>query len=123
MDCASCHSLTTTDWNTDIVDHSFFPLEQGHNIQDCAACHASGEYSSASPLCISCHQADFNGTSNPKHASAGFSTNCMECHTLALGWKPVDFSTHDGQFFPIYSGKHKGVWNDCIECHIDGMAM
>ncbi len=117
MDCASCHSITTTDWNTDIVDHSFFPLEQGHNIQDCAACHANGEYSAASPLCISCHQTDFNTTTNPKHTSAGFSTNCMECHTLSPGWKPVDFSTHDGQFFPIYSGKHKGVWNDCIDCH------
>ena len=20
-------------------------------------------------------------------------------------------------YFPVYSGKHKGVWNQCIECH------
>ena len=26
---------------------------------------------------------------------------------------------HDGQYFPIYTGKHREgeAWNDCVECH------
>ncbi|MBK9734499.1 MAG: hypothetical protein IPO92_05825 [Saprospiraceae bacterium] len=116
-DCASCHSLTGTAWNTELIDHSFFPLEQGHNIKDCSQCHTSSDYSKISADCIFCHQTDFAATLNPNHKLSSFSTSCIECHTLAVGWKPVDFKTHDGQFFPIYSGKHKGVWNDCVECH------
>ena len=33
-------------------------------------------------------------------------------------WEPATFD-HDGQFFPIYSGQHRGEWNDCSECHIN----
>jgi len=116
-DCAACHSLTGTEWNTEIVDHSFFPLEQGHMISDCAACHKSENYSDLSADCVSCHQTDFNNTLNPNHFIAGFSTDCVNCHTISSGWKPVTFATHDVQHFPIYSGKHQGVWNDCMECH------
>jgi len=116
-DCAACHSLTGTEWNTEIVDHSFFPLEQGHMISDCAACHKSENYADLSPVCVSCHQTDFNNTLNPNHSIAGFSTDCVSCHTISSGWKPVTFASHDVQHFPIYSGKHQGVWNDCVECH------
>ncbi|MBK7429238.1 MAG: cytochrome c3 family protein [Saprospiraceae bacterium] len=38
-DCASCHSTLVPDWSTDKVDHSFFPLEKAHKIDDCTACH------------------------------------------------------------------------------------
>jgi hypothetical protein len=116
-DCAMCHGLNGSAWSTDIIDHSFFPLEQGHKIDDCKACHLAEDYSIISAECISCHQNDFNGTQNPNHAMSGFSNNCIECHTISPGWKPVTFTDHDGRFFPIYSGKHKGVWNDCVECH------
>jgi hypothetical protein len=116
-DCAACHGVNGSGWNTDIVDHSFFPLEQGHQISDCKACHLAEDYSIISSQCISCHQQDYDNTLVPNHKSAGFSTQCTDCHTLAVGWKPVNFTEHDGRFFPIYSGKHKGVWNDCNECH------
>ena len=33
---------------------------------------------------------------------------------MEAGWF---FSSHDA-YFPIYSGKHKGEWNDCVDCHI-----
>lgn len=117
QDCATCHSLTGTAWNTELVDHSFFPLTDGHQINDCKACHLVEDYSVISPLCVSCHQTDFDNTTNPNHASAGFSNECATCHSLNPGWKPVNFTSHDAQFFPIYTGKHKGVWNDCTECH------
>ena len=33
------------------------------------------------------------------------------------GWKPAGFQVHDAQFFPIFSGKHRGEWDDCVDCH------
>ena len=119
LDCSSCHDLNNPDWNTDIVDHSFFPLEQGHKINDCAACHLSDDYSVISADCISCHTPDFENTVRPNHLLSGFSTNCVDCHTTAPGWNPVVFNIHDANHFPIYSGKHAGVWNACSECHTD----
>lgn len=116
-DCSACHGLNGSGWNTEIIDHSFFPLEQGHKINDCKACHLSDDFSIISAECISCHQTHFNNTSSPNHAAAGFTTECAQCHTLAPGWRPVTFQEHDAKHFPIYSGKHKGVWSDCVECH------
>ena len=66
-------------------------------------------------LCVSCHQADYNGTTNPGHQSAGFPTDCASCHTTAT-WQGAKFD-HDGPFFPIYSGSHRGRWNSCSDCH------
>jgi len=118
-DCASCHNTLTPDWRTDKIDHSFFPLEKGHKIDDCTACHKGNNYSDISSECISCHQQDFNNTLSPSHVSAGFTSNCIECHTTDPGWKPAIFTAHDGQYFPIYSGSHKGVWMACNECHLN----
>ncbi|MBK8627680.1 MAG: hypothetical protein IPN86_19600 [Saprospiraceae bacterium] len=98
-DCAMCHGLNGSAWSTEIIDHSFFPLEQGHKIDDCKACHLAEDYSIISAECISCHQNDFNGTQNPNHAMSGFSNNCIECHTISPSWKPVTFTDHDGRFF------------------------
>ena len=116
-DCVKCHSITGTDWNTNIVDHTFFPLEQGHAITDCAKCHNVNDYSQVSADCISCHQTQFLQTLNPSHTTIGFSTDCKQCHTIAPDWKPAEFMAHDGQYFPIYSGKHKGQWLNCTDCH------
>ncbi|MFZ4543186.1 MAG: multiheme c-type cytochrome [Saprospiraceae bacterium] len=117
QDCASCHGLTGTAWNTNKVDHAFFPLEQGHKISDCTECHKNGDYSNATPNCISCHQKDFNSSINPNHKASGLSTDCVSCHTIAPGWKPATFTNHDGSYFPIYTGKHKGTWIECKDCH------
>lgn len=116
-DCAACHGLNGTAWNTEIIDHRFFPLEQGHQITDCKVCHLNEDYSNISSDCISCHRTDYNNTQTPNHIKADFNVQCMDCHTLAQGWKPVTFNDHDIRFFPIYSGSHKDVWNDCNECH------
>ena len=118
-DCASCHSLTVSDWNTNKVDHSFFPLEKGHAIDDCAKCHQGGDYSSAMADCFSCHENDYMATINPNHSVLAFGTDCRQCHDLTPGWKPVDYREHDAKFFPIYSGKHQGTWESCASCHTD----
>ena len=114
-DCASCHT-TNPGWTPATVNHDFFPLTLGHDIQDCNRCHTTSNFSDASPDCVTCHQDDYNNTNNPNHQAAQFPTDCVTCHTTNPGWTPATFD-HDGQYFPIYSGKHKNKWNSCVECH------
>lgn len=114
-DCASCHS-TSPGWTPATINHDFFPLTQGHDIQDCTRCHTNGMYSGLSSECVTCHQSDYDQTSNPNHLAANFPTDCAACHTTNPGWTPAEFD-HDAQYFPIYSGTHRQAWNDCTDCH------
>ena len=116
-DCLECHSMNAFTWGGAGFNHFFFPLTEGHAVFDCNKCHTGDDYSNISPDCFSCHQTDFNNTTNPNHVMADMSTDCMECHTTLPGWKPAEFPIHDAQFFPIYSGKHNGEWDDCLDCH------
>lgn len=113
--CAECHDIFSNDWGSDNF-HLFFPLEAGHDIADCKACHEDNNYQATSPECISCHQDDFNATAEPNHSSSGFSTECTICHTTN-GWQPASMKNHDAEYFPIYSGEHRGEWNSCTDCH------
>ncbi len=116
--CIECHKVESFEWTSSGFNHDFFPLTKGHQINDCAACHSSGLFEPISNECISCHQQDFNAASNPSHQGSGFSTNCMECHTTDPGWTPAEFQTHDAVYFPVYSGEHRGEWENCTDCHI-----
>ncbi len=115
--CADCHLMTAFVWGGAGYNHSFFPLTQGHNIFDCKECHTASDYESISTECVSCHQADYDATTNPNHVTADLSVDCMECHTTSPGWKPADFKIHDAQFFPVFSGEHRGEWDSCTDCH------
>ncbi|MFN8256060.1 MAG: hypothetical protein U0W24_10255 [Bacteroidales bacterium] len=115
-DCKTCHT-TAPGWKPASFDHTLFPLTLGHAIDDCTKCHINGNYSNTSNVCVSCHQNDYNNTTNPQHSTLGFSTNCQDCHTTDPGWKPAKYTQHDALSFPIYSGKHKGEWSACSECH------
>jgi len=118
--CTDCHT-TTPGWSPTVFGenyHSSFPLTQGHNIKDCAACHNTNNYSDISNDCASCHLTDFNNTQSPNHQTSNFSHQCTDCHTTAPGWKPAEFTAHDNSYFPIYSGKHRGKWSSCTECHV-----
>jgi hypothetical protein len=115
QDCSACHS--TAQWPGAKFDHSQtnFPLTGAHASQQCAACHVGGNYSGLSTACISCHQSDYNGTTNPNHASAGFPQQCNVCHTTTA-WKPASFN-HNTTGFPL-TGRHTSV--QCALCHIGG---
>ena len=116
-ECLDCHNINAFSWSGSGFNHSFFPLTEGHALNDCQACHTGTDYSNISSDCITCHQTDYNATTNPNHLSANLPTNCAECHTTQPGWSPAKFDQHDAQYFPIYSGKHAGEWNNCIDCH------
>lgn len=111
--CLACHPNGDA---TGGFDHNQtnFPLTGAHSGVDCVQCHANG-YSGTPTQCVACHLSDYNATANPKHASAGFPQTCQDCHTTTA-WEPSTFD-HDQQYFPIYSGKHKGEWNQCVDCH------
>ncbi len=113
--CETCHS--TTNWTSATFNHNntAFPLTGAHVSVACAACHGDGVYKGKPTTCVSCHLADYNGTNNPAHAAAGFGQTCEQCHTTTT-WAGATFD-HDNSFFPIYSGTHKGRWNQCSDCH------
>ncbi len=114
--CETCHT-TNPGWNpAQFPDHNnYYQLLGAHaNITDCANCH-NGNYNNTPTLCYDCHQSDYNNSNNPPHQSAQFPTDCETCHTQNA-WVPSTFD-HDGQYFPIYSGKHNGEWNVCSDCH------
>ena len=108
-DCSLCHS--TSNWGT-AADHSGFPLTGGHSGLDCNACHANGQYEGTPTDCYACHQDDYNGSSDPDHRAAGFSTDCTLCHNTD-NWD----SDFDHSSWPL-TGRHSGL--DCNACHADG---
>jgi hypothetical protein len=113
-DCSQCHTINV--WIPANFDHrvTAFPLTGKHMTVDCSQCHSSG-FAGTPTGCFSCHEDDYNNTTNPNHISAQFPTSCDDCHST-IAWQPATFD-HDGLYFPIYSGKHNEEWNDCIDCH------
>lgn len=113
--CEVCHGTTT--WTPATFNHAAtrFALTGAHASQSCAACHGDGIYRGKTTLCSGCHLTRYNATTNPAHKAANFPTTCESCHTTAR-WTGATFN-HDGSFFPIYSGKHKGRWSTCADCH------
>jgi len=112
--CKDCHNIGA--WVPADFDHdSFYPLLGAHTTTNCTSCHIGGNYANTPNTCVGCHLTDYNNTVNPNHSAAQFPKDCTECHN-EMKWTPSDFN-HDGMYFPIYSGRHRGVWTSCTECH------
>lgn len=116
LDCSACHN--TVDFSIVRFDHATtsFPLTGAHVGLACTACHADGVYDGKPTECVSCHQADYDATTDPGHSAAGFGTDCALCHTTTT-FDGARFPEHDASYFPIYSGSHAGVWSACSDCH------
>jgi hypothetical protein len=113
--CLQCH--TTTAWKPATFDHNTtkFPLTGKHASTTCQSCHVNANYQLVYTDCYQCHSTDFAKPTNPNHVLPGFSHQCQLCHTTTA-WVPSTFN-HDGSFFKIYSGKHRGKWTLCNQCH------
>lgn len=111
-DCATCHH-STAQWIGAVFNHpSTFPLTNGHAGRNCTDCHRTpGVYTGLSTACVSCHQANYNATTNPNHAAAGFSTVCQTCHLSTAQWTGATF-THTSTF-PLTNGHSGRVCSDC----------
>ena len=114
-DCIACH--TTTAWEPSTFDHNntAFPLTGAHLSTNCTACHMNNQYAGTPTDCFSCHESDFNGTTDPDHQANNFSHDCTECHTTTA-WDPAEFD-HASTSFPL-TGAHVSV--NCIDCHSSG---
>jgi len=110
-DCSLCH--TTSGWTTSTFDHStVFPLTGAHATVPCAQCHTNNNYTTLPTACYGCHQADWNGTNAPPHATVGFPTTCATCHNTT-SWTTATFD-HSTTSFPL-TGAHITV--PCAQCH------
>ena len=112
--CQDCHNVSGMVWAAANFDHSKtgFLLTAGHLNLQCAQCHASG-YTNTPSTCISCHQANYQSTTNPSHTSLALSTDCSSCHTTNPGWKPATFSVHSSYY--VIAGAHVSL--SCDQCH------
>lgn len=117
-DCFDCHNMRSAEWNAGGFEHSFFPLTEGHAVNDCAACHSSGNFGPISPICETCHLKDYNASVEPPHATLNFSVNCLDCHTTHPGWSPATFDNHND--FYVLEGAHAAIASDCMQCHSAG---
>lgn len=113
--CEDCHS--TNSWSGGQYDHAAtdFPLTGAHRAAACSSCHADAVYQGKSDDCYDCHKAEYDDARDPNHRTAGFPTDCAACHGTNT-WDGATFD-HDDQYFPIYSGKHRGEWSACSDCH------
>lgn len=113
--CQVCHN--TVAWQPTAYDHdaTAFPLTGAHRSATCDQCHGDGVYDGKPTACESCHQGDYDSTTDPSHAAAQFPLQCLTCHNTTA-WAPASWD-HDSRWFPIYSGRHRGEWNACSDCH------
>ncbi|MBV8052538.1 MAG: cytochrome c3 family protein, partial [Acidobacteriaceae bacterium] len=95
-----------------------FPLAGGHAVppRQCADCHINNNYNLTSTACISCHLKDYQGTTNPNHASANFSQNCTQCHNTS-SWSNATFD-HSSTGFTL-TGSHTVPPRQCTDCHVN----
>lgn len=117
--CLDCHTVDT--WQGASFDHTSvsggFTLIGAHQNAACASCHSLPDNGvpwtpAGQNDCVACHQTEYD----QQHAGSGFSTQCLDCHTVDT-WQGATFD-HDALYFSIYSGRHQGIWqNDCATCH------
>ena len=124
-DCARCHTPRSfVDRQRMMRAHQTtrFPLVGAHAGADCEGCHklqANLKYVNTPTDCASCHLQDYLATRDPDHTAAGFPQTCQDCHNT-VAFRPAKAAgNHDAAFFPIYSGRHRGVWSACSTCHIN----
>jgi hypothetical protein len=118
QDCVPCHGSSAVNWTSATFNHAStgFTLVGVHATQQCAACHINNNYSLTSAACWNCHQTDYNGTTNPPHASAGFPQDCTLCHgSSAINWTSATFN-HSTTGFAL-TGAHTSL--QCAQCHVN----
>jgi hypothetical protein len=114
--CQNCH--TTATWTGAGFNHNTmtsFPLTGAHTNVACTTCHVNGQFAGTAQTCVGCHLPDYNGTTNPNHAAAGFPTDCTTCHSTTT-WAGATFN-HNQTAFPL-NGAHVNV--ACTTCHVNG---
>jgi len=118
--CEDCHTQHV--WPDAIFPNhaslsNGFELIGAHDFAGCESCHIQPSFELVYNAqdqndCYACHSSEYED----EHRNSGFPLNCLECHSQNT-WDDPDSFDHDVPFFPIYSGSHKGEWNNCSDCH------
>ena len=113
--CQVCHG--TVNWGNASFNHSStgFALTGAHTNFPCLQCHVNGNYKLTSGACSTCHMKDYNGTTDPNHAQAGFPTTCDTCHSTS-SWSGAQFD-HSKTGWAL-TGAHTAL--QCSQCHVNG---
>lgn len=127
-DCERCHNMVGREWTSvgKGFDHNgFFPLTGAHKTTDCTSCHyefTENNYTTkVKTECSDCHSPGAARTTYPAHTTLYLKYSCGDCHTT-LNWTTLGkFGQHDS-WEGIYSGRHKGKWNTCTDCHSNNAA-
>jgi len=114
--CTICH--TTSGWKPAVFDHNKtrFVLQGAHVTVACNQCHVNNRFAGTPSDCFSCHQTDYQKTTNPNHVAGNFSRNCQVCHNSS-NWRPASFD-HNLSRFPL-TGAHAAV--ACNQCHVNNI--
>jgi hypothetical protein len=65
---------------------------------------------------VSCHLKDFQGATNPNHATSNFPQTCEQCHSTS-NWSDAKFN-HDSTGFSL-TGLHTVPPRACTDCHVN----
>ena len=116
--CETCHRPTDPQWAGANFNHNAtFALVGLHATTACATCHVNGIFKGTPRTCVGCHQAKYNATRSPNHASTGFNTTCDTCHRETdLQWTGASFN-HNSTFALV--GKHAAT--ACATCHVNNL--
>lgn len=119
-DCVACHNTTSFRSVAGLAVHAktSFPLRGVHMQLSCESCHRDDRDGAYVPLdidCISCHEEDYAKAGTVDHESAGFPTDCEQCHS-GLTWGS------DGTFDHLAASKGFALLGahaalTCTECH------
>jgi hypothetical protein len=116
--CESCHRATDASFRGASFNHSsVFALVGRHAQTTCATCHVNNTYRGTPRDCVGCHRGQYDRTTTPNHASAGFSTACESCHRAAdASFRGASFN-HSSVF--ALAGRHAQA--SCATCHVNNV--
>ena len=129
--CDVCHRVYQASWQQAVFSHNTgFPLVGAHLGQACVTCHKDGVYAGRPRDCVSCHKADYDRTTNPNHAAAGYPTTCDGCHRVSDPSFKGGATFNHNSTFPLLglhatqacaachkNNVYKGTPRDCYPCH------
>jgi len=112
-DCQQCHA--PYGWQPVRPQHTRFPLQGAHRSLDCLDCHPGYEFKNVQSYCYTCHKREFHGSRGLNHVAAGFSYDCLLCHTInsfiPSSWRhPAGLASE---------GNHRSA--ACLDCHKQGI--
>ena len=118
-DCESCHQMNKFRPAL-FPDHNvYFPIFSGEHKGEwnsCNSCHTTPGSFTQFP-CLECHEHRQPAMDGVHAGMAGYAYNSPDCYICHPRGKAEDFTAHDQQFFPIFSGRHSGTWDNCSICH------